>query len=155
MRTTYMAKPQEIKRRWYIIDAAGRPLGRVAVEAARLLKGKHKATYTPHIDTGDHVIVLNASRVILTGNKPQQKFYYSHSGYPGGLKKTSYSTMLSEKPEKAVYMAIKGMLPHNRLGRVMLKKLRVYREKQHPHQAQQPALWLTGSQSAEKGGPES
>jgi large subunit ribosomal protein L13 len=155
MRTTYMAKPQDIKRHWYIIDAAGRPLGRVAVEAARLLRGKHKAIYTPHIDTGDHVIVLNASKVILTGNKPQQKFYYRHSGYPGGLKKTDYTTMLSEKPEKAVYMAVKGMLPHNRLGRAMLKKLRVYRENQHPHEAQQPLAWEEGPQPAEKGGPES
>ncbi len=155
MRTTYMAKPQDIKRQWYIIDAAGRPLGRVAVEVARLLRGKHKAIYTPHIDTGDHVIVLNASKVILTGNKPQQKFYYRHSGYPGGLKKTDYATMLSEKPEKAVYMAVKGMLPHNRLGRAMLKKLRVYRENQHPHEAQQPLAWEAGPQPAEKGGPES
>jgi large subunit ribosomal protein L13 len=154
MRTTYMAKPQDIKRHWYIIDAAGRPLGRVAVEVARLLRGKHKAIYTPHIDTGDHVIVLNASKVVLTGNKPQQKFYYHHSGYPGGLKKTDYSTMLSEKPEKAVYMAVKGMLPHNRLGRAMLKKLRVYRENQHPHEAQMPFAW-EGPQPAEKGGPES
>jgi len=155
MRTTYMAKPQEIKRQWYIIDAAGRPLGRVAVEAARLLRGKHKATFTPHLDTGDHVIVLNASRVLLTGNKLQQKFNYHHSGYPGGLKRASYATILSEKPEKAVYMAIKGMLPHNRLGRAALKKLRVYREQQYPHQAQKPVIWAKRPQPAEKGGPES
>jgi large subunit ribosomal protein L13 len=155
MRITYMAKPQDIKRHWYIIDAAGRPLGRVAVDVARLLRGKHKATYTPHIDTGDHVIVLNASKVILTGNKPQQKFYYRHSGYPGGLKKTDYTTLLSEKPEQAIYMAVKGMLPHNRLGRAMLKKLRVYRENQHPHEAQMPLAWESGPQPAEKGGPES
>ena len=111
MRTTFMIKPHEIKRHWYIIDAAGRPLGRVATEVARLLRGKHKPIYTPHVDTGDHVIVLNASKVVLTGNKLQQKIYYRHSGYPGGLKKTVYATLLAEKPEKAVYLAVKGMLP--------------------------------------------
>ncbi len=155
MRTTYMAKPQEIKRHWYIIDAAGRPLGRVAVEAARLLRGKHKATYTPHIDTGDHVIILNASRVVLTGNKPQQKFYYRHSGYPGGLKKIDYATMLTEKPELAMTLAIRGMLPHNRLGRAMLKKLRVYRGQQHPHEAQMPTNWVEGPEVVQKGGADS
>lgn len=156
MRTTYMAKPEEIKRKWYIINAAGRPLGRVATEAARLLRGKHKPIYTPHIDTGDHVIVLNASKVVLTGNKLQQKIYYRHSGYPGGLKRTGYDTMLAEKPEKAVYLAVRGMLPHNRLGRAMLKKLRVYREERHPHQAQDPLAWVVGPKGPEeitKGGP--
>ncbi|MEW5783736.1 MAG: 50S ribosomal protein L13 [Bacillota bacterium] len=152
MRTTYMAKPQEIKRHWYIIDAAGRPLGRVATEAARLLRGKHKAIFTPHIDTGDHVIVLNASRVILTGNKSQQKFYYRHSGYPGGLKKVDYATLLAENPEKAVYLAVRGMLPHNRLGRAILKKLRVYRDLQHPHEAQGPLTWGEEPAEAKKGG---
>lgn len=138
MRTTYMAKPQEIKRAWYIIDAAGRPLGKVATEAAKILRGKHKPEYTPHVDTGDHVIVLNAEKVVLTGRKAEQKFYYRHSGYPGGLKKINYATMLDKKPDRAVYLAVRGMLPHNRLGRAMLKKLRVYRNSQHPHQAQQP-----------------
>ncbi len=155
MHTTYMAKSRDIERKWYIIDAAGRPLGRVAVEAARLLRGKHKAIYTPHIDTGDHVIVLNASKVALTGNKLRQKYHYRHSGYPGGLKKTDYATLLAEKPERAVYIAIKGMLPHNRLGRAMLKKLRVYRDDKHPHEAQQPLMWAEGPQPEEKGGPAS
>lgn len=152
MRTTYMAKPQEIKRHWYIIDAEGRPLGRLATDVARILKGKHKPVYTPHVDTGDHVIVINASKVILTGNKPLQKFYYRHSGYPGGLKKTDYATMLEEKPEKAVMLAVKGMLPHNKLGRAMLKKLRVYRDTRHPHEAQQPITWENEPAEAQKGG---
>ena len=145
MSTTYMAKPQDIKRSWYIIDAAGRPLGKVATEAARLLRGKHKPEFTPHIDTGDHVIVLNAEKVVLTGRKLEQKFYYRHSGYPGGLKKVDYATLLDKQPEKAIYLAVRGMLPHNRLGRAMLKKLRVYRNNQHSHQAQQPQAWGAGS----------
>lgn len=153
MQTTYMAKPREIKRKWYIIDAAGRPLGRVATEAARLLRGKHKPIFTPHIDTGDHVIVLNAAKVVLTGKKPQQKFHYRHSGYPGGLKKTDYATLLAEKPERALYLAIRGMLPHNRLGRAMLKKLRVYAGDSHEHQAQQPVTWENGPEESMKGGP--
>jgi large subunit ribosomal protein L13 len=145
MRTTYMAKPQDIQRNWYIIDAAGRSLGRVATEAARLLRGKHKPEFTPHIDTGDHVIILNAEKAVLTGRKLEQKFYYRHSGYPGGLKKIDYATMMDKKPEKALYLAVRGMLPHNRLGRAMLKKLRVYRNNQHSHQAQQPQPWGVGS----------
>jgi large subunit ribosomal protein L13 len=145
MRTTYMAKPQDIQRNWYIIDAAGRPLGRVATEAARLLRGKHKPEFTPHIDTGDHVIILNAEKAVLTGRKLEQKFYYRHSGFPGGLKKIDYATMMDKKPEKALYLAVRGMLPHNRLGRAMLKKLRVYRNDQHSHQAQQPQPWGAGS----------
>ncbi len=153
MQTTYMAKPHEIKRRWYIIDAAGRSLGRVATEVARLLKGKHKAVYTPHIDTGDHVIVLNAARVVLTGKKLEQKFYYRHSGYPGGLKMTSYATMMGKSPERVVYLAVQGMLPHNRLGRAMLKKLRVYRDAQHPHEAQKPLVWGEGPEVNKEGGP--
>jgi len=145
MRTTYMAKPQDIQSNWYIIDAAGRSLGRVATEAARLLRGKHKPEFTPHIDTGDHVIILNAEKAVLTGRKLEQKFYYRHSGYPGGLKKIDYATMMDKKPEKALYLAVRGMLPHNRLGRAMLKKLRVYRNNQHSHQAQQPQPWGVGS----------
>ena len=150
-----MAKPNEIERRWYVIDAAGRPLGRVATEAAKLLKGKHKPEYTPHLDTGDHVIVLNAEKVVLTGRKLEQKMYYHHSRYPGGLKKVDYATMLEHKPEKALYMAIRGMLPHNRLGRKMLKKLRVYRDNQHPHQAQQPLFWEEGPEEKKEGAPDS
>jgi large subunit ribosomal protein L13 len=140
-----MAKPQDIQRKWYIIDAAGRSLGRVATEAASLLRGKHKPEFTPHIDTGDHVIILNAEKAVLTGRKLEQKFYYRHSGYPGGLKKIDYATMMDKKPEKALYLAVRGMLPHNRLGRAMLKKLRVYRNNQHSHQAQQPQPWGVGS----------
>ncbi len=141
MYTTYMAKPGDIKRYWYIIDAAGRPLGRVATEAARILRGKHKPEYTPHLDTGDHVIILNAGKVALTGRKLEQKKYRRHSGYPGGLKEVDYATMLEKRPEKAIFLAVRGMLPHNRLGRAMLKKLRVYKDNQHSHQAQQPLSW--------------
>jgi len=153
MRTTYMAKPEEIKRNWYVIDAAGKPLGRVATEVARLLRGKHKPEFTPHLDCGDHVIVLNAGQVVLTGRKLEQKYYYRHSGYPGGLTKIDYATLMDKKPEKAVYMAIKGMIPHNRLGRAMLKKLRVYRDDQHSHQAQQPQSWGEGQDDKTEGGP--
>ncbi|HHY36353.1 MAG TPA: 50S ribosomal protein L13 [Firmicutes bacterium] len=141
MRTTYMAKPQEIQRKWYVLDAAGKPLGRLATEAARILRGKHKPIYTPHIDTGDHVIVINAEKVVLTGNKLKQKEYIRHSGYPGGLKRTRYEKLLQEKPELVVEKAIKGMLPHNRLGRAMARKLRVYRGPDHKHQAQVPENW--------------
>lgn len=153
MQTTYMAKPHEIERRWYIIDAAGRPLGRVASEAAGLLRGKHKSIYTPHIDTGDHVIVLNAARVVLTGKKMEQKIYYRHSGYPGGLKAINCATMMGRNPERVMYLAVQGMLPHNRLGRAMLKKLRIYRDDQHPHEAQKPLPWGEGPEVNEEGGP--
>ncbi|HHW54450.1 MAG: 50S ribosomal protein L13 [bacterium] len=141
MRTTYMAKPREIQRKWYILDAAGKPLGRLATEAARILRGKHKPIYTPHIDTGDHVIVINAEKVVLTGNKLKQKEYIRHSGYPGGLKRTKYEKLMQQKPEFVVEKAIKGMLPHNRLGRAMARKLRVYRGPDHKHQAQVPEIW--------------
>ncbi len=141
MRTTYMAKPREIQRKWYILDAAGKPLGRLATEAARILRGKHKPIYTPHIDTGDHVIVINAEKVVLTGNKLKQKEYIRHSGYPGGLKRTKYEKLMQQKPEFVVEKAIKGMLPHNRLGRAMASKLRVYRGPDHKHQAQVPEIW--------------
>ncbi len=152
MRTTYMAKTDEIKRSWYIIDAAGRSLGRVATEAARLLRGKHKPEFTPHLDTGDHVIILNAGQAVLTGRKLEQKYYYRHSGFPGGLKKIDYATLMDKRPEQAVYLAIRGMLPHNRLGRAMLKKLRVYRDDQHSHQAQQPEPWREGAAVKAEGG---
>ena len=141
MRTTYMAKPREIQRKWYILDAAGKPLGRLATEAARILRGKHKPIYTPHIDTGDHVIVINAEKVVLTGNKLKQKEYIRHSGYPGGLKRTKYEKLMQQKPEFVVEKAIKGMLPHNRLGRAMARKLRVCRGPDHKHQAQVPEIW--------------
>jgi len=136
-----MAKPREIQRKWYILDAAGKPLGRLATEAARILRGKHKPIYTPHIDTGDHVIVINAEKVVLTGNKLKQKEYIRHSGYPGGLKRTKYEKLMQQKPEFVVEKAIKGMLPHNRLGSAMARKLRVYRGPDHKHQAQVPEIW--------------
>ncbi|NLM46697.1 MAG: 50S ribosomal protein L13 [Firmicutes bacterium] len=141
MRTTYMPQKGQLKRKWYLIDAAGKPLGRLATEVARILRGKHKPIYTPHLDTGDHVIVINASQVVLTGKKAEQKFHYRHSGYAGGLKKVSYGTLLETKPERAVMLAVKGMLPHNRLGRAMLKKVRIYAGSEHPHAAQQPEVW--------------
>ena len=139
--TTYSPKMAEIERKWDIIDAANKPLGRVATEAAKLLKGKHKPTYTPNIDTGDHVIILNAKDVILTGNKLDNKIYRHHSGYIGGMKETPARVMLEKNPEKAMTLAIKGMLPHNSLGRAQLKKLRVYAGSEHENQAQKPEVW--------------
>lgn len=141
MRTTFMPKAGEIERKWYIVDATGKPLGRLATEVARILRGKHKPIFTPSIDTGDHVIVINASDVVLTGKKAEQKFYNRHSGYPGGLKSVSYGTLLATKPERAVMLAVKGMIPHNRLGRATLKKLRIYAGSEHSHEAQQPEVW--------------
>ena len=139
--TTYSPKKAEIESKWYIIDAANKPLGRVATEAAKLLRGKHKPTFTPNIDTGDHVIVLNVKDVILTGNKMDQKIYRHHSGYIGGMKETPARVMLEKNPEKAMTLAIKGMLPHNSLGRAMAKKLRVFAGSEHNLQAQKPEIW--------------
>ena len=139
--TTYSVKKNEIERKWYIIDAAEKPLGRVATEAAKLLRGKHKPTFTPNMDVGDHVIIINCNKVILTGNKLNQKVYRHHSGYIGGMKETVAKDMLSNKPEKAMMLAIKGMLPHNSLGRQSLKKLRVYAGSEHENAAQKPELW--------------
>lgn len=139
--TTYSAKKSEIERKWYIIDAAEKPLGRVATEAAKLLRGKHKPTFSPNIDTGDHVIIINAKDVILTGNKINQKVYRHHSGYIGGMKEVPAKVMLEKNPEKALTLAIKGMLPHNSLGRQSLKKLRVYAGSEHENQAQKPEIW--------------
>jgi len=136
-----MAKPAEIERKWYIIDAAGRPLGRTASEAARILRGKHKPIFTPHIDTGDFVIIINADQAILTGKKLDQKMYYHHSGYPGGLKEVKYKDLMAKKPVLAVEKAVKGMLPHNSLGRATAKKLKVYAGSEHPHAAQKPEIW--------------
>lgn len=137
---TYMAKPLEVERKWYVIDASGQTLGRLASEVASILRGKHKPTYTPHVDTGDFVIVINADKVVLTGNKLDQKMYRRHSGYPGGLKEMTYRNLLAKKPEKAIEIAVKGMLPKNRLGRKMFTKLKVYRGSEHPHQAQKPEV---------------
>lgn len=135
-----MAKPLEIERKWYVIDASGQTLGRLASEVASILRGKHKPTYTPHVDTGDFVIVINADKIVLTGNKLDQKMYRRHSGYPGGLKEMTYRNLLNKRPEKAIEIAVKGMLPHNRLGRKMFTKLKVYRGSEHPHQAQKPEV---------------
>ena len=139
--TTYSVKKNEIESKWYIIDAANKPLGRVATEAAKLLRGKHKPTFTPNIDVGDHVIVLNCSEVILTGNKLNQKTYRHHSGYIGGMKEVSAKDMMANNPEKAMMLAIKGMLPHTKLGTAQLKKLRVYAGSEHENAAQKPEAW--------------
>lgn len=139
--TTYSIKENEIERKWYIIDASGKPVGRVATEAARLLRGKHKPTYTPNMDAGDHVIVINCAEAVFTGKKLDQKMYRSHSGYIGGMKETTARVMMDKNPEKAMMLAIKGMLPHTSLGAKMLKKLRVYAGSEHENMAQQPEIW--------------
>ncbi|HHU33445.1 MAG: 50S ribosomal protein L13 [Zhaonellaceae bacterium] len=139
--TTYMAKPSEVVRKWYIVDATDKTLGRLATEVATLLRGKHKPIFTPHVDTGDHVIVINAEKVKLTGKKMAQKKYYRHSRFPGGLKEISFETLLQKHPERIIEVAVKGMIPHNRLGRQVIKKLKVYRGPEHPHQAQKPEVW--------------
>jgi len=135
---TYSPKPGDITREWHVIDATDVVLGRLATHVATLLRGKHKPTFAPHMDTGDFVIIVNAGKVALTGNKREQKIAYRHSGYPGGLKKTKYSELLDKKPERAVTLAVKGMLPHNKLGAAQLTKLKVYAGAEHPHDAQQP-----------------
>ena len=139
--TTYSAKKSEIERKWYILDAANKPLGRIATEAAKLLRGKHKPTFTPNLDTGDNVIIINCKDVVLTGNKLNQKVYRRHSGYIGGMKEVSAKVMMEKTPEKAMMLAVKGMLPHNSLGRQSLKKLRVYAGSEHEQTAQQPEVW--------------
>ena len=136
--TTYSIKKSEIESKWYIIDAAKKPLGRVAAEAAKLLRGKHKPTYTPHIDTGDNVIVINAEKIKVTGKKLDQKIYYHHSDYVGGMKEQTLKEKLAKKPEDVIYLAVKGMLPKGPLGRQMIKKLHVYAGAEHNHAAQQP-----------------
>jgi large subunit ribosomal protein L13 len=135
---TYSPKPGEIERQWHIIDASDVVLGRLATHTATLLRGKHKPTFAPHVDTGDFVIIINAGKVALTGNKRQTKVAYRHSGYPGGLKQVGYDELLSKRPEKAIELAVKGMLPHNKLARQIIKKLKVYPGAEHPHAAQQP-----------------
>lgn len=138
--TTFMAKPLEIERKWYVIDAEDKVLGRVASIAASMLRGKHKPIFTPHVDTGDHIIIINADKIKLTGNKLEDKMYTTHSGYPGGLKQMPYGKLLATFPERAMEIAIKGMLPHNKLGSQMYTKLNVYKGSEHPHQAQKPEL---------------
>lgn len=135
---TYMAKAETVQRKWYIVDAEGMVLGRLASQVAHILRGKHKPTFTPNTDTGDHVIIINADKVVLTGKKLDQKIYYHHSGYPGGLKKTPYRRLMQQKPEFAVKHAVVGMLPKGPLGRKMATKLRVYAGAEHEHQAQKP-----------------
>ncbi len=135
---TKMFKKEEITKKWYVVDASGKTLGRLASRIAIVLMGKHKPEYTPHVDTGDYVIVVNADKVVLTGKKLDQKFYYRHSGYPGGLKMISARQMLQKHPERLIYLAVKRMLPKTALGRKMLKKLKVYASPDHPHSAQKP-----------------
>ena len=137
---TYMAKPLTVERKWYVIDAAGVPLGRLASRVASVLRGKTKPTFTPNVDTGDFVIVINTDKVVLTGKKAEEKFYRYHTGYIGGLKEISYKKMLAEKSDLAVYEAVRGMLPKNSLGRATLKKLRVYKGAEHNHAAQKPEV---------------
>lgn len=135
---TYMAKPGEVERKWYVVDATDQTLGRLATRIAEILRGKHKPTFTPHVDTGDFVVVVNAEKIHLTGKKWEQKKYYRHSGYPGGIKETTYKDLLQKKPEFIVEKAVKGMIPHNKLGNQIITKLKVYAGPEHPHQAQQP-----------------
>ena len=139
--STFMAKAQEVERKWYIIDAEGKPLGRVAAAAANILRGKHRPEYTPHVDCGEFVIVINAGKAVLTGKKLDQKFYYRHTGWVGGLKAVKYSKLMAEKPEFAMTKAIKGMLPHNTVGAKSLTRLRVYAGAEHDNAAQKPETW--------------
>ena len=136
--TTYMEKAGQVSRKWYVIDAAGKPLGRVAATAATLLRGKHKPTFTPHVDTGDFIIVVNTDKIVLTGNKLNDKIYYHHTGHPGGLKETKYRDLMANKSEFALKKAVRGMLPKGPLGNKMIKKLKVYAGPEHEHQAQKP-----------------
>ncbi len=141
MKNSYMQKKEDVVRNWYVIDAEGKNLGRIATEAATLLRGKHKPTFTPHIDCGDFVIIVNASKVNLTGNKLDDKIYYNHSGYTGGLRERTAREMKEKYPVEMIERAVKGMLPKGRLGRQMYKKLFVYAESEHPHVAQKPVEW--------------
>lgn len=139
--STYMPKAGDITRAWYVIDAAGKPMGKVAVEAAKLLRGKHKAIFTPHADCGDHVIIINADKVVLTGNKLDQKMYYHHTGYIGNLKEVKYSTLMRTRADFAMTLAVKGMIPDTVIGRKALTRLRVVKGAEHPHAAQKPEVW--------------
>ncbi len=140
MKTTFMANPSNIERKWYVVDAEGETLGRLAAEVAKILRGKHKPTYTPHQDTGDFVIVINAAKVAVTGKKLVQKKYFRHSGYPGGGRFIGLQWLLERRPEQVIEMAVRGMLPKNTLGENMYRKLKVYAGAEHPHQAQQPEV---------------
>ena len=139
--STYMPKTGEIVRKWYVLDAAGKPMGRVAAQAAVLLRGKHKPEFAPHVDCGDHVIIINASQAVLTGHKLDQKMYYHHTGYIGNMKKVKYSTLMKTKPEFAMQLAVKGMIPDTVIGRQALTRLRIYAGAEHKHAAQKPETW--------------
>ena len=149
---TYSPKARHIRRSWYVVDADGAVLGRLASEVAHILRGKHKPTFAPHMDMGDHVIVVNASRVRLTGGKAGQKLYHRHSNYPGGLRSVPFDRLIEERPERVVEQAVRGMLPRNRLGRQMFKKLSVYAGAEHPHEAQQPVALKLGEVPPRDGG---
>jgi large subunit ribosomal protein L13 len=138
MMKSYMARPLEVERKWYVVDAEGQTLGRLATEIARILRGKNKPQYTPHVDTGDFVVVVNAEKVVVTGKKAEQKVYRRHSGYPGGLKETSYEQMMERRPAEILRRAVRGMMPKNRLARQQLRKLKIYAGPEHPHAAQNP-----------------
>ncbi|MGD0352904.1 MAG: 50S ribosomal protein L13 [Dehalococcoidia bacterium] len=144
---TYSTKAKDVERRWHVIDASGKILGKLATQVANLLMGKHKPTFVPYLDTGDFVIVLNATKVKVTGKKPKQKTYYRHSGYPGGIKAETYEEMMAAHPTRVIEHAVRGMLPHNRLGRAMFKKLKVYAGDSHPHQAQVAGMKTTAKGS--------
>ncbi|WP_298440896.1 50S ribosomal protein L13 [uncultured Ferrimonas sp.] len=137
---TFTAKPESVQRDWFIIDAEGKTLGRMATEVARRLRGKHKPEYTPHVDTGDYIVIINADKVTVTGNKANDKMYYSHSGYPGGIKEINFADLQARKPEMIIEKAVKGMLPKGPLGRAMFRKLKVYAGAEHKHAAQQPQV---------------
>lgn len=139
--STYMPKAGQVDRKWYVIDAAGKPLGRVAAQAAVLLRGKHKPTYAPHVDCGDYVIIINCAQAVLTGKKLEQKHYYRHTGYIGHLKDVRYDTLMAQKPEKAMELAVKGMIPSNSIGRDAMKRLRLFAGNEHIHTAQKPENW--------------
>ncbi|MGN0518123.1 MAG: 50S ribosomal protein L13 [Acutalibacteraceae bacterium] len=139
--STYMANKSTVERKWYILDAAGKPLGRVAAQAAVLLRGKHKPTFTPHVDCGDHVIIINCEKAVLTGKKTTQKYWYRHTGYIGHLKATRYDTLMATKPTKAMELAVKGMVPDNTIGRAALLRLRLFEGAEHTHAAQKPEVW--------------
>ena len=139
--STFMAKPAEVERKWYIIDAAGKPLGRTAVVVADLLRGKNEPTFTPHVDCGNHVIVINADKAVLTGKKLEQQYYRRHTGYIGGLKEVQYKTLMAERPELAMELAVKGMVPSNTIGRKALTRLRIYKGEEHKHTAQKPQAY--------------
>ena len=135
---TFSAKPETVKRDWYVVDASGLTLGRLATEVASRLRGKHKPEYTPHVDTGDYIVIINAEKVHVTGNKVQDKIYYSHSGFPGGIKSINFEKLIQRAPERVIESTVKGMLPKNPLGRAMYRKMKVYKGASHPHAAQQP-----------------